>query len=82
MLRWVTGRGASVRPEHLGGLTVSMLEGEHGRQQKEVEKLVQWLERDIRPDVVHLNKRTVDRRRPANYPPAGRAGRVQSVGRG
>lgn len=55
LLRWVTGRGASVRPEHLGGLTVSMLEGEHGRQQKEVEKLVQWLERDIRPDVVHLN---------------------------
>jgi glycosyltransferase involved in cell wall biosynthesis len=55
LLRWVTGRSSSVRPEHLGPLTVSMLEGEHGRQRKEVEKLVQWLERDIRPDVVHLN---------------------------
>jgi glycosyltransferase involved in cell wall biosynthesis len=44
-----------VRPERLGPLTVSMLEGEHGRQRKEVEKLVQWLERDIRPDIVHLN---------------------------
>jgi glycosyltransferase involved in cell wall biosynthesis len=31
-----------------------MLEGEQGRQRKEVEKLVQWLA-DIRPDVVHLN---------------------------
>ena len=32
-----------------------MLEGEHGRQRKELEKLVQWLGRDVRPDVVHLN---------------------------
>jgi glycosyltransferase involved in cell wall biosynthesis len=55
LLRWATGRSASVRPEHLGPLAVSMLEGEHGRQRKEVEKLVRWLERDIRPDVVHLN---------------------------
>ena len=32
-----------------------MLEGEHGRQRKEVEKLARWLERDVRPDVIHLN---------------------------
>jgi glycosyltransferase involved in cell wall biosynthesis len=32
-----------------------MLEGEHGRQRKEFEKLVQWLARDVRPDIVHLN---------------------------
>jgi glycosyltransferase involved in cell wall biosynthesis len=55
LLRWVAGRSAGVRPEHLGPLTVSMLEGEHGRQRKEVEKLVHWLERDVRPDIVHLN---------------------------
>jgi glycosyltransferase involved in cell wall biosynthesis len=55
LLRWATRRSASVRPEHLGPLAVSMLEGEQGRQRKEVEKLVQWLGRDIRPDVVHLN---------------------------
>jgi len=55
LLRWATRRSAAVRPERLGPLSVSMLEGEHGRQRKEVEKLVQWLARDIRPDVVHLN---------------------------
>ena len=55
LLRWATSRSASVRPERLGAMTVSMLEGEQGRQRKEVEKLVQWLGRDIRPDVVHLN---------------------------
>jgi glycosyltransferase involved in cell wall biosynthesis len=54
LLRWAAGRSASVRPEQLGPLTVSMLEGEQGRQAKEVEKLVRWLA-ELRPDVVHLN---------------------------
>jgi glycosyltransferase involved in cell wall biosynthesis len=55
LLRWATRRSASVRPEHLGAITVSMLEGEEGRQRKEVQKLVRWLARDVRPDLVHLN---------------------------
>jgi glycosyltransferase involved in cell wall biosynthesis len=55
LLRLATHHSANVQPAHLGPLTVSMLEGEQGRQRKEVEKLVQWLERDVRPDVVHLN---------------------------
>ena len=32
-----------------------MLRGEQGRQRKELDKLVDWLARDVRPDVVHLN---------------------------
>lgn len=55
LLRLATSRSASVCPERLGPLTVSMLEGERGRQRKEVEKLVRWLDRDVRPDIVHLN---------------------------
>jgi glycosyltransferase involved in cell wall biosynthesis len=31
-----------------------MLQGEHGHQRKEVEKMVQWLADDLRPEVVHL----------------------------
>jgi glycosyltransferase involved in cell wall biosynthesis len=54
MLRWVAGRSATVRPERLGPLTLSMLEGERGRQRKELDKLVQWLD-ELRPDIVHLN---------------------------
>lgn len=54
LLRWITNRSISVQPELLGPLTVSMLEGEQGRQRKEVEKLVCWLAK-IQPDVVHLN---------------------------
>lgn len=54
LLQWVGSRSASVRPERLGPLTVSMLEGENGRQRKELDKLLQWLS-ELRPDVVHLN---------------------------
>ncbi len=38
----------------LGELTISMLEGEHGHQRKEVDKLARWLADDLRPDVVNL----------------------------
>ena len=55
LLRWATRRGGATRPEGLGELTLSMLRGEEGRQGKELEKLLHWLEREIRPDVVHLS---------------------------
>ena len=45
----------SVDPTKLGALTVSMLEGEHGRQKKELDKLVRWLDGEPPPDVVHLS---------------------------
>lgn len=56
LVAWLAERGAaSVRPEDLGPLTVSMLRGERGNQRKEVDKLVHWLAEEIRPDVVHLS---------------------------
>lgn len=36
-------RSISVDPDSLGELTISMLRGEHGRQRKEVGKLIDWL---------------------------------------
>ncbi len=55
LLEWLSGRTGSTRPADLGGLTISTLMGERGRQRKEVEKLARWLARDVRPDVVHLS---------------------------
>ena len=55
LLEFVGRLGSSTRPKTLGALTVSMLRGEDGRQAKELEKLLEWLERDVRPDVVHLS---------------------------
>lgn len=45
----------SVDASKLGSLTVSTLEGESGRVRKELDKLIDWLATDVRPDVVHLS---------------------------
>ena len=42
-----------------------MLRGEEGRQRKELDKLVDWLARDVRPDVVHLYNVHAGRHGPA-----------------
>ena len=55
LLRWLGRRSATVRPEGLGELCLSMLRGEDGRQRKEVDKLIDWFARDLRPEVVHLS---------------------------
>ena len=54
-------RGVSIEPAELGDMTVSMLRGEAGNQRKEIEKLVDWLITDVRPDVVHLSNSMHDR---------------------
>ncbi len=43
-----------VDPHFLGEMTVSMLQLEHGRLEKELKKMLQWLESEPRPDVVNL----------------------------
>jgi glycosyltransferase involved in cell wall biosynthesis len=55
VIQWLTRGGPRLEAERLGGLTVSMLEGELGRQRKEVRKLLHWLKNEARPDVVHLS---------------------------
>lgn len=55
LLEWLSGRTGDARAADLGPLTVSSLEGEHGRQRKEVAKLARWLAGEARPDVVHLS---------------------------
>jgi len=55
LLRWVAKGGSRTRAERLGELTVSMLRGEEGRQRKELEKLLGWLEEEIRPELIHLS---------------------------
>ena len=55
LLRMATKNAASVDASKLGDMTVSMLQGERGNQRKELEKLVDWLVDDAKPDVVHLS---------------------------
>ncbi|MEM7587240.1 MAG: glycosyltransferase family 4 protein [Acidobacteriota bacterium] len=42
-------------PKMLGEMTLSMLEGERGQQAKELDKLVEWLEEILQPEIVHLS---------------------------
>ncbi len=54
LLRWVSRFAVKTEAADLGDLTVSILEGEHGHQSKEVDKLVTWLAEEVKPQVVHL----------------------------
>jgi glycosyltransferase involved in cell wall biosynthesis len=55
LLRWAANTfGIGIRAEELGRLTLSMLEGSHGKQRKEVAKLAAWLAQEWQPDVIIL----------------------------
>ena len=55
LINAVAGRLVQTRPEKLGGLTVSVLEGQHGHQAKEIEKLIHWLKGQPKPDVIDMS---------------------------
>jgi glycosyltransferase involved in cell wall biosynthesis len=55
LLNWVSRFAVKTRAEELGELTVSMLLGEHGKQSKEIEKIVGWLVQEVRPDLINLS---------------------------
>src|SRR5688500_13790723 len=55
MLKSAAKRVGMTRASELGDLTISMLQGEEGKQAKEVERLIKWLKSDMRPDVVCLS---------------------------
>ncbi|MCP5120779.1 MAG: glycosyltransferase family 1 protein, partial [bacterium] len=54
ILKRVSKSSVKVDPESLGELTVAVLEGTHGPLRKEVDKLVDWLRHEGRPDVISL----------------------------
>jgi glycosyltransferase involved in cell wall biosynthesis len=54
VIRLFTKRQIKVDPQSLGEMTVSMLRGEQGFQAKEIVKLLEWLHREPRFDVINL----------------------------
>lgn len=55
VLRWAASRSGTTDATKLGDMALSMLEGEDGNQRKELERLIAWLTRDLRPEIVHLS---------------------------
>jgi glycosyltransferase involved in cell wall biosynthesis len=54
LLRWVSRFAVNTQPQNLGPMTVSMLQGVNGRQEREVRLLVDFLASDFQPQVVCL----------------------------
>lgn len=48
-------KAGSTRAKGLEEMTLSMLLGEEGRQRAELEKMVDWLAEEAKPDIVHLS---------------------------
>ncbi|MEX2141548.1 MAG: glycosyltransferase family 4 protein [Pirellulales bacterium] len=55
LLAWLSRKSSGMEARQLGELTISTLQGEHGRQRKELNKLVHWMAGDFKPDVVHVS---------------------------
>ncbi len=54
-LRFAAKKSGSTSASGLEDMTISMLQGEQGRQAPELDSLIQYLKQDVRPDVVHLS---------------------------
>ena len=55
VMRWLSKRSFSVDASKLGDMPVSMLQGSHGHQKKELARLAAWLGDEFKPDIVHLS---------------------------
>ncbi|MEI8112763.1 MAG: glycosyltransferase family 4 protein [Bacteroidia bacterium] len=55
VLEMAARKAGSTRAKGLEGMTISMLLGEDGGQKEELERLVDWLADEAKPDVVHLS---------------------------
>jgi glycosyltransferase involved in cell wall biosynthesis len=54
-LRFAAGMAGSTNPKGLESMTISMLLGETGEQKKELDHMVDWLEKACKADVIHLS---------------------------
>jgi glycosyltransferase involved in cell wall biosynthesis len=52
LLRWVSRFAVRTQAQDLADLAISVLRGEHGKQRKEVARLVDWMAGDLKPDVI------------------------------
>ncbi|MHC4440025.1 MAG: glycosyltransferase [Planctomycetota bacterium] len=56
LLRWIGRKAGMTSARVLGQTTISMLRGEEGRQTKELQRLIEWLDtQENRPDIICLS---------------------------
>jgi glycosyltransferase involved in cell wall biosynthesis len=55
MLKYAASKAGSTRAKGLEEMTISMLQGEKGKQHEELERMISWMKDHFKPDVVHLS---------------------------
>jgi len=55
LLNWAAKKSGSTDAKGLEGMTLSVLQGTHGKQVQELEMLINWLRSDGKPDLVHIS---------------------------
>lgn len=55
LLRFFARFAGSTKASELGDITISMLNGEHGHQSRELDDLIEWLKTQPKPDVICLS---------------------------
>ena len=55
MLKLAASMAGSTRAKGLEEMTISMLEGERGKQNEELERMTDWMRDHFKPDVIHLS---------------------------
>lgn len=65
LMKWAAGMTGMTRASDLAETTLSMLQGESGRQAKELHRLVEWLYSGPKPDIIHLSNALLSGMAPA-----------------
>jgi glycosyltransferase involved in cell wall biosynthesis len=55
LLRWASKHAARTRAAEVGDIMISMLQGEEGRQARELDELIEWLKTQPKPEVICLS---------------------------
>jgi glycosyltransferase involved in cell wall biosynthesis len=55
MLRLAASMAGSTRANGLEEMTISMLEGDRGKQNEELDRMTDWMRDNFQPDVIHLS---------------------------
>jgi glycosyltransferase involved in cell wall biosynthesis len=54
-LKLASRRAGSTDAKGLEDMTISMLLGEEGRQKEELDQMIDWIEKNYKPDIVHIS---------------------------